>query len=645
MSRSDTDEKEHRLGPLALALVFLLLWFLAPFFSGRFTWGFDHLKYYSPGLRIIWLASGLAAAWWAWWKGFPERVDVFFRRPWFPVILIPFLAVLYISFRAGAPLLGDGFLRAKEVSLGRVFSLTEPLTSLVHGMAYQLAAGAGYVRGAAGAIAVYRWISIAAGLAAAFMYWSFSARQAVRQKLPVFLMLSFLGLNQVFYGYTESYALFLVSVFGFLRAGSHAVAGHDLGWRRLAPAFLFALALSLHSAGLFLFPALLYWWWVKRAAGFWQTVKASLLILAPAGLVIAGSLLAGQRSLSYFINELPRHPQLPLWDGWLGYGILSPGHWLDVINQLMLVAPASLFLAASSGKKEWLADGDKRKTFLLISGASALLFILITDPKLGAARDWDLFAWTGFPAIMLALVCFGSQAEAGNRRALAAVLSFWLFVPWIGINSSGPRSEARYINILEHDRRSSAYGFENLAIHYRSQQRQADMVWAYRQAYMADSASPRQAYNYALALSNSGEYLKSLPYFETSLRLDNQSGKRWNDYGVALLHLNRPAPALQAFNIALELDPANSQALYNLGLAYSIMGEWIQADSAFSRAWGNGHNRNDPWIYLYWGEAKIKLDEFSAALKLLQKAIEGGIRDTMVIRKYRQVRAAVRKKK
>ncbi|MDP2806828.1 MAG: tetratricopeptide repeat protein, partial [bacterium] len=224
----------------------------------------------------------------------------------------------------------------------------------------------------------------------------------------------------------------------------------------------------------------------------------------------------------------------------------------------------------------------------------------------------------------------------------AAVVSVWLFLPWVLINASPEKALARYTDLLASDNRSSAYGYENLAIYYRDHHHPEKEEWAYRMAVSSDSLNPRHIYNYALSLSKNGKYRQSLPWFQRSLQLDSHSAKRWNDYGAALINCQQPGQAIAALRQALEANPGNNQALYNLGVAHSMTGDWTAADSFFALTQRAGYP--DAWLYYYWGEVKLNLKQYPKAAECLKIAIDAGIREKALFDAYRQALAAQRGK-
>jgi Flp pilus assembly protein TadD len=57
-----------------------------------------------------------------------------------------------------------------------------------------------------------------------------------------------------------------------------------------------------------------------------------------------------------------------------------------------------------------------------------------------------------------------------------------------------------------------------------------------------------------------GDFEQALAYFEQAMLLDQKNAEVWNLKGAALRSMGRYDEALECFNKALELDPADKSA-------------------------------------------------------------------------------------
>lgn len=624
-----------RLGPALLAGAFLLLWFASSFYGGRYSWGFDHLRYYPLWLRLAWLAGGLSGLAALCLLQIPDNWLAAPRARLWPGILVLMAVLCFYLFRQAVPLLGDGFLRVREISGGRLFSLTEPLTTMLHGLAYRLAVpGPSELDVAA---RCYRAISLASGAAAVWLYHLATVRWFPKNYLPALALLIGLGSNLVFFGYVESYGPLLAGVAAFAWLGTKTL---EEGRGGVSAVLLLGLIVSLHAKGVFLLPALLYLLaarWPDLGRKMWWAVPLAAAL--PLAVVLAGKLVSPDVHWQASLGEIPRHPILSLWDGPWGYGLLSPGHWLDVVNQYLLMAPAGLFLLGGliPFGRDIRADGPGR--FLGLMAVGGLVFVFITDPKLGTARDWDLFAWAGLPAGLWALHL--ARRLPGPRALLmtGGFLSLWLMLPWVHLNFREDLSIQRYVRLLEDDQRSAAYGYEGLAIYYRQSKKADRAEWAYRRAVEQAGDNPRMLYNYGTIMVQNGRPDEAAEYFARAIRLSPEVFFYWNDYGSVLIRLGDYRRAQQALERAVGLNPDSPDAWYNLGIVHSAQGQWPAAEQAFARAIAN--HFPDSWVQVYRGEAQMNLGLYREAEKSFQRAIESGIRDSQVYELHRQAQSEI----
>ncbi len=626
--------------PIIIGFLFLLAWFAVSFFNGRFTWGFDHLQYYPLWFRLGWILVGVSVFLFL-SLGAPRlpktegRFAV--RKPWGLVLLLAVMGGLFFLLRQAIPLLGDGFLRVREISGGRIISLTEPLTTMLHGLLFRILSG----KVTADATRAYVMISILSGLAVVWLYRRISTRWFGNSPWLAMALLLGLGFNQIFFGYVESYAPFILAVLAFAWLGARSLED-EAG--PLPLVLLFGLIVALHAKGIFLLPALVYvlaakWAEVRRK--LWWVVPLSAAL--PLAVVLAGKWLSPDIHWETSLGEIPQKPLLPLWDGMWGYGIFSPGHWMDILNEYLLTIPAIIFLFSALPIERARIKPDRATIFLSLLAISGLAFIVITDPKLGAARDWDLFAWAGIPAALWALHRLRHDPGRGRLLALGGFLSLWLAIPWLFLNSSPDLSVKRYLNLLEQDKKSSAYGYENLAIYYRTSGLYDKAEQVYKKAVENEPRHPRMLYNYGSALAWNGRHAEAVEFFVRALEIDSAGSDYWSNLGATFLKINQPEKAAGALEKAVQYNTANGNAWFNLGIAYAILENWPKADESFSNAFINGCG--DLWLAAYWGEVQLRLGQYEKAAQNLGMAIKSGIKDSAVTDGYHRAVSAVERMK
>jgi len=504
-------------GTLVLLYVPLILLFslvaAASFLPDIRLWGINHLAFYSTPVRLIALAviavsflppvsrsvyrllSGMLAAIRAHRK---IRVCV--------LIAVPLAAIgVFLAFQSATLLLGDGQLIANdfEHALGsRATSVKPDFDTVV--LDHHDAKGSTLVYYGAAAIAGrYLGISPVAGIRALncvlggililVLLW-IVLRDTLSVSLSIWLAVLILssGSVQLFFGYVENYTPVLFFAYLYLFSGLMFIHTRRALWMVVTiGCALTALAMHLLGAVLLLSLGLLLAWSLvrNRSPRLLPYLAASLVLL----FLIATFVLA--KATDYGKHFLPLRATEDI------SGILTPTHWLDILNELLIVLPTLPLFAVmgilayrwsrvkrasqepnergagcldsvtESGDGRWFGTQIEWYWSLLIA-LPCLVFLVAFRTEIGMARDWDLLSITIVGLLPLALfalnrlsVNFGdSWVPAITTPVL--VLSAVLAVAWIGVNASPGRSARRYESILKYDTTRAAYAYEVLARHY-----------------------------------------------------------------------------------------------------------------------------------------------------------------------------------
>ena len=153
-----------------------------------------------------------------------------------------------------------------------------------------------------------------------------------------------------------------------------------------------------------------------------------------------------------------------------GYGIFSAPHLLDLMNELVLVAPIGIPLALLARWDRGDPTMALLRPFFILAVAGAMLVMVVLNPTLGMARDWDLMALC--PLLITVVLAYGAARNPLTERWAPHVLlvAAWCVVPWVLMNHSRDAAVARFSNLLrlDRDRPGTAYGYELLATFQRS---------------------------------------------------------------------------------------------------------------------------------------------------------------------------------
>ncbi len=459
------------------ALILGTVYILAGLIPINSLWGFNHLRYFPKFMSIIYavlfllivvppFASAAAALIGRLSKAF-QKLPLVLR-----IIIIAFATgSLFYIFRVHVHSLGDGYQRIYQIEKGYWYYYTEPLDFFLHAVLYRFLKLFGVISGEL----AYTIISISAGIAYVLTVYLFRISDDIPESSVILIKLIAvsLGGSQMFFGYVESYTFFyLFSLLFLLWSARFILSGKGL----LTASILLALAMACHMIAAFLLPAFAYLVYFNlkkiKPKGFRHKYLPALLVI----LIILAHIGAEIR-LRYFVEIYTP----PFSGGFLAlysfseYSVLSPAHLYDILNQLLLISPAVFLLVFYCISDIKFARNRKElNLFLGIIFLCGLLVVSLLDPKLGYARDWDLFSIpTAALGLSLAiLLSIGlKNRDRINRYSVFVIASFsiLLFSGSILTNASAKRQLKRAEDLLSLSEKGRGYGTELLAYYYRNQ--------------------------------------------------------------------------------------------------------------------------------------------------------------------------------
>jgi len=194
------------------------------------------------------------------------------------VSLVPFW-----MFKTKTHLLGDGYLRARDIMGGAKFSVTEPLDFYLHALTYRLLKSDGFQ--------IYSLLSCLGGALFVFLalWLSCLLGKENKERVLAFVILISMGSVQLFFGYVESYTWVYIGIMAYFLFSLWFLEGKC---SLIFPGLALLFSIGLHLSALYLLPSLVYLC-VSRARGeekafnlkrvFGVTV---ILLLVGAGLFI-----------------------------------------------------------------------------------------------------------------------------------------------------------------------------------------------------------------------------------------------------------------------------------------------------------------------------------------------------------------------
>jgi len=274
----------------------------------------------------------------------------------------------------------------------------------------------------------------------------------------------------LFFGYVENYSIHALALGAYLWLSLRMLRGRG---SFLPIAVLFPFAIGAHLSTLALLPSFLFLAWVgaRRKATRHRTI-AGLAVFALLLVVLDGVF---RRS----------SPGIGLWDGvaamartasgaggtdrGLAY-LASPRHLRDFFSCQILMGPlASVLFVAALGltlslRRARAAFADPAAWFLLAAAIPLLTgSFAMSDPLLGYARDWDLFASAGVvyttAGVWFVLRAPAPAAARARLLAFGALVSLLHLASWVGANASEARALERFATLpLGHGRTGVTVG-------------------------------------------------------------------------------------------------------------------------------------------------------------------------------------------
>lgn len=426
-------------------------------FPAARTWGVHFLAYYGWTMQAAAAIAAVAAVALLWTPRGSHSSHQNAKPPirnipdW---LLVLGCGLLFTTLRAATPLLGDGQVWINEIASGTsdylhnrapltlfllhwIFEGLHPLTGLT---AERLIAASSVI---AGMITVAAWLRLSRTLGV-------SRSDAL---LGAFAW----GGIALFCGYAETYMLMTAAVTWMLVRMLESLRRERVDY--FVP-FLALLGAALNWAAVVFLPAAaVYFMWAagRRTLSPRQVFGATVLLIAAA-------------ASAYFFCGWHRGtnvllPLIPV-AGWTGAHVLSLRHAVDLANALLLAAgPLGVLLFLYIRDRAKPAVWWNSETLILFT---VLLFplaaLIMHNPQLGMARDWDIAAalLAGAPIVTMVIL----PQNRSTVRVYRSILIAWIIlviVPWIGVQASTARSLTRFADLLRLDPSRSESGWDYLA--------------------------------------------------------------------------------------------------------------------------------------------------------------------------------------
>lgn len=467
---------------------------------------------------------------------------------------------LFWMLRPELILLGDG--PAVAANLGKKapsFKWTESGAVLAARAISYLLPGEGIILGQR----AYQTLSAIAGGFSLFLFCAIATVMGRKagERFIIFPLLLFAGWGLLFCGYVENYPVLWPAILLYIFFALRYLDGHGKLWLAFV---CFVLAAGIHLQSLFFIPSLLVLLFSKGKIGALarRHKRAAVFIgsVVAMGALIAATVLYS-RSITIQLLLMPifaGRPPDP------SYTLLSWRHLFDIINQFLLLVPLLPMLFISGKSEDSRSRADQTKRFLIGGCVGGMLFVILIEPRLGMARDWDLFALAGLFPLILTLHEFRRRSLAPLYPALTVAAAI-LILPYLAVSLGQEPFLSRYKSLLELDLSRGRTGIKILQNIYRSGGDQItvdSLEQVLSRSFPAYALVPK-----AYQLANEGKVADAERLADSLIALDPYSAELYNLKGSILIG-SRPLDAVDVLLQAYRLAGDDMRVLLNLATAY-----------------------------------------------------------------------------
>jgi tetratricopeptide (TPR) repeat protein len=503
------------------------------------------------------------------------------------IFLAAILVLILYNLRSATQLWGDGYLRAHETSLGVRLHFTEPLDKLFQYVVFQTI---GKWFGLS-SIQTYQLVSIFGG-ALFFVFGIWFADRYGNSRRDKIIMGTFIfssAIIAMFFGYVESYSIstpLLLMAIGItyfeLLENRSIVPGLIIYFF----ACLFHMSLLAYAPAFIIMALIAY---RHRKIGKAMT-SIVLSIAIPIVLLAIAFIINRLQFGDEFGKSLFQYLLIPLAPNESGYWLFSWHHILDVINQLLLVAPAAVIVLIALFPFRANCRKSPELLFLIIASICGILFLIFFATAFGIGRDWDLFSSIALPLNILAAAILARRLSKTDY-----VRSFRIFLPilpailismsFVAVNAQGPASVRKYRAVINETDYGKNLNLENLANYYMLEGDTTNMYAALREASKIQP-NPRYYQKIATQLLNDGLTERAVDEFYKALDIDSSYTPALYYLGITFEEIGNKDPrgfdlAEKYFILVQHYDPDFPNIHFDMGGLYLERGDYDKAISEY----------------------------------------------------------------
>ena len=614
---------------IVLALLFLAIHLFTAINPNPYLWGFDSWVILPDFAAVLLFLAGAAlilppvrnSL-----NGSVNQLEKYSSKA--PVILwLIIFAALFYLLRQSVPMIGDGPLRIRNAETGVLIIAAEPLDTFIHTFAYQQLNNFFTIS----AEKVIEWTSILAGLGAISGSFLYLRKIFERRNHANFTGLTLFtsGTVLLFFGYVESYTILAAFTILFLLSSLYMLQENRF---KITPAVFLALGMIFHPLGILMLPALFFAYYkvIKDNEGSFTMWLITAAIFISAAALLSAITLASDKNPLTIISDLTADSHI-LTPFSTEYGIISWQHFLDIINQIALTIPAIIALPVIIKNYKSVRKGDDIK-FLYWAAGGGLFLLLFFKSDLGFARDWDLFAISAFPLlILIALIIIKLPRKDLFRYSFPVIfISLIHTVPWIILNSNEEAVISRAERLAETPwwtEHAKANYHDELAVYYFEKNNKEKAYEHFKLAYQ-NQGSERLLFSYAGAAYKTNRLQEAAELYQKLLPTGYSEQQVNNFLAEIYFNMDSLAQSEKYFKNVIMMNPQKTNAFFNLGVINNELGDYDESIQYFERAIKLDPAREDAWIYL--GVLHFSMGNYSRALEIFQKVLEFRPRDPKV---------------
>ncbi len=662
---------------IVVIIIAVVLFLIAIVLSGiiQDNWGINQAHYLSPVLYYIWLVLSLGVLVLLFVVP-PRHYLSDLLAPYFwgekkligRIVFIVLAFLIFVLLRFDAQLYGNGYIRISNFSQRTIpiFRWYEYGGTLLPYLIFLIIHSfvADIVRSA---LYAYQALSLWSGIV--FIIFTFRISEIIGEKnedrLAVFLMTMLSGLTLFFFGMVENapliLAFFAIFIYYMLILNRDRKKVHVLySW------IIFVIGLIFDIRFITVLPAVAYLnfiYLIKRnkIGSFLGYLAAFISIFIGLAVLYLKAVdnLALQNAILFFTGKSPD----------VNYSILSGRHLLDIFNLFYLIIPLfPVFLfAIIRGFSAFKTDINFR-SFGLITIAQ-IIYIFIIDPKIGMARDINIYAplLVGFVLLgIYALLLLKRDFDFSQNIFMAlSPVALLLIVPMFIVHLAPQKSMDYlddYLTYNENKYEAALYAFRD---YYIVEGKDSLAVLRERaitakapgvlESHLVDDlyAHDRvdEAFEYALRLVDrypynavyhmqKGNLLKyykkpndAEKEYKTALQLDPYLIDAYHFLAQLYDELNMKSKSYEVLQQALKIDPENKEILTDLAVFYYKARDYQATDSLCDLV--IALDTDEAYPYMFKGLVAEANKHYEQAMKYYEKFITLGdkLPDITLVRK------------